>query len=198
MLFLCLSLVWPVFPHEQWLQHLPTVVAILLLAVCARKQWLTTPSFACLVALLWLHILGARYIYSYVPYDQWAEALCGTSVSDWCGWQRNHYDRLVHLCFGALLVWPVREVAARHAVLSPRWALLLAVMVVITISAAYEIFEWMIAVVMSPHNAEAYNGQQGDFWDSQKDMALALAGSLVSVLLVIFFCRKRQGTSSPV
>ena len=60
-------------------------------------------------------------------------------------------------------------------------------MVIATVGAVYEIFEWGIAVVMAPNYAESYNGQQGDLWDPQKDMALALLGSLVSLALLAFF-----------
>ena len=183
------------FPEEQALQHSATVVALVLLTVCARKEWLSTAAFTCLVGMLWLHILGARYIYSYVPYHEWFTTLCGSSPAEWFGWQRNHYDRLVHFCFGMLSIFPLYEVATRYGRLSPRWAILLSLFAIMTISAAYEIFEWMIAVVMAPDYAEAYNGQQGDVWDPQKDMALALAGSLVAAALMAIRIRRPNRVS---
>ena len=85
-----LSLVDSPYPRGQALQHAPTVVALALLAVAARRGWLTNPASCCLVAFLWLHILGARYIYSFVPYDDWSTAIWGSSISEWFGWERNH------------------------------------------------------------------------------------------------------------
>ena len=54
-----------------------------------------------------LHVVGARWIYSNVPYDAWCAAALGGKPLDWFNWQRNHYDRFVHLAFGALMVLPV-------------------------------------------------------------------------------------------
>ena len=188
-----LSLIRPLFPREQSLQHAPTVIALILLAVGARRNWLTTKAFVAVVAMLWLHILGARYIYSCVPYDDWSTRFTGISISELFGWQRNHYDRLVHLCFGALCMLPAIEVGRKHGQMARRWSVVFALFAVMTISASYEVFEWLLTVVMSPAHAEAYNGQQGDFWDAQKDMALAFAGSLVTVLLIIICsCKSKK------
>ncbi len=166
------------------MQNSPTVLALALLLVCERRQWLSRVSFVCLVVFLWLHILGARYIYSYVPYDEWTAAVFGSSISEWFSWERNHYDRLVHFAFGALWVGPIAEVAMRYGRLSRWTSVCLAVTAILGISALYEIFEWAIAVTMAPDYAEAYNGQQGDLWDPQKDMALAFAGSVVGALFL--------------
>ncbi len=187
-----LSLMGAPYPDEQALQHVPTVVAIVLLAVESRKNWITTVSFSCVIAFIWLHLLGARYIYSFVPYDDWSMAIFGTSIAEAFSWQRNHYDRLVHLCFGALCIVPVRDVALHYAQMRPRWATIFALMAVMTISALYETFEWLLTLVMSPIQAEAYNGQQGDFWDAQKDMALACAGGLLAVALLAIVNLKRK------
>ena len=179
-----LSLIRSPYPHEQLLQHIPTVLAIVALAAGMRKKWLTTIAFSCVVGFIWLHILGARYIYSFVPYDELATTLFGSAISDWFGWERNHYDRLVHFSFGALSMWPVTEVSLTRGALTRKWAIAFALFAVLGFSAFYEVFEWLIAVVMSPSHADAYNGQQGDFWDAQKDMALAFAGSVVAIPLI--------------
>jgi putative membrane protein len=184
---LAITLVHPLYPHEQWLQHPPTVLALVALFAAAHKRWLSTPAIACLVAMLALHIFGARWIYSNVPYERWCDALCGSGPHEWFGWTRNHYDRLVHLAFGLLLPLPIAEAAVRHGGLSRRWALVTAVSGVAAVSAAYEVFEWLLAITAAPEYAEHYNGQQGDPWDGQKDMALAIAGSLVAA--VCLACR---------
>jgi putative membrane protein len=177
---LAVSLIRPNYPHEQWLQHPPTVLGLLVLAWAAQKQWLSNVAATCLLAFLWLHIIGARWIYSYVPYEQWSDAILGSGPYEWFAWRRNHYDRLVHIAFGALLVVPLTEVAQRFGRMSPAWALGFALLAIAAMSAVYEVFEWLLAIVAAPDYADAYNGQQGDMWDGQKDMVLAIGGSMVA------------------
>jgi putative membrane protein len=58
----------------------------------------------------------------------------------------------------------------------------------------YEVFEWMLSIVLSPEDAESYNGQQGDYWDAQKDMALAFVGSLcmLFIICILHFIRRKS------
>ncbi len=182
-----LSLIKAPFPEEQWLQHPPTVLAIILLGISAKKNWLTTTAFFCIAAFFWLHIFGARYTYSNIPYDRWATHLFGSSVSEWFGWERNHYDRLVHFCFGLFFMFPIVEVIQKKTKLNLSWTFIFALCAISATGAFYEIFEWLLSVVMSPDTAKSYNGQQGDFWDAQKDMALAFAGSLIAIPIIIVY-----------
>ena len=176
-LLLAATLWSPIYPREQWLQHVPTVIAIPALFWAAWKGWCSNRSMTCLAAMLALHIVGARWIYSYVPYERWCDVAIGSGPREWFGWTRNHYDRLVHFAFGLLMTLPIVEASQRFLRLSVPVAITTAWLAVAGISAAYEVFEWALAVIAAPDFAEKYNGQQGDFWDPQKDMALALAGS---------------------
>jgi len=187
-LLLGASLVDPPYPSQQPLQHAPTVVAIGLLGWASRRgpadtradrYRRTRSGFYCGAAFLWLHILGARYIYTYVPYDEWSVMQFGVSINEWMGWSRNHYDRLVHFAFGVLCMPPSIRLAIDCGKMNRRWAMTFAVLVVLSVSAIYEVFEWGLTIVMSPKNAEAYNGQQGDYWDPQRDIGLAALGSLL-------------------
>lgn len=54
---------------------------------------------------------------------------------------------------------------------------------ILATSAVYEIAEWLVAVTLAPDWADHYNGQQGDVWDAQKDMALAALGAAVGLLV---------------
>jgi putative membrane protein len=99
------------------------------------------------------------------------------------GWRRNNFDRLVHLSYG-LCFGPVLFRRFRAAGRSIRWSALVAVDLVLSTSAVYELFEWAIAMTLAPGAAEAYNGQQGDMWDAQKDMSLATGGAVVAVAIV--------------
>jgi len=183
-LLLGLSLFHPPYPREQYLQHAPTIVLIAVLFEAARKQRISKLSFASITIFLWLHILGARYVYSFVPYDEWLRQWFSADTGDWFDWQRNHYDRLVHLCFGMLFLLPIAGFVVDRARISVGCGVGIAVLAVLAFSAIYEVLEWLLTVFMSPRDAEAYNGQQGDFWDAQKDMALVFAGSLVAMPVV--------------
>lgn len=171
------------YPEIALLQHIPTMLLLVAAPALLRRWPLSTASVACIVAFLALHTLGGRYAYSSVPYDDWSRALTGASLSDVFGWTRNHYDRLVHFAFGALSVIPIAEIARRWGGLGNRGAALTVLAWVLAISCLYEIFEWLLTIVAAGETAERYNGQQGDIWDAQKDMALAALGAIL-VLLV--------------
>lgn len=147
-------------------------------------------SFACCISFLWLHLIGARWIYSFVPYDDVAVSIFGQSISESFGWQRNHYDRLVHFASGLLGLPPIAEALRRRCGIQPFAAACLAMACVLAIGAAYEVLEWQIAITMSPAMAESYNGQQGDVWDPQKDLALAWIGAIVAMPLVFLIERR--------
>jgi putative membrane protein len=103
---------------------------------------------------------------------------------------------MVHLCFGGLWMVAVAELAVDRGRMSVGQAVLWSILIVTTISGLYEIFEWLLTAVVAPVRAEEYNGQQGDPWDAQKDMALALVGSLMAipVILSLHRSRLRSGT----
>jgi putative membrane protein len=186
-LLLLISCIGAPYPEQMYLQHIPTVVALALLAISGRRYPLSNAAFTCLVVFLMFHILGARYIYSYVPYDQWAKALLGTDLTSIFHFQRNHYDRVVHFVFGLLWVLPVWEVCVRAFKVPRRFAYYVAFEFVLAFSALYELVEWGLTMVLSPNDADAYNGQQGDMWDAHKDMALAMLGSLAALGILFFY-----------
>jgi len=167
------------YPEIAPLQHIPTMLLLVASPWLLRRWPLSTASVACIAAFMALHTLGGRYAYSNVPYDHWARTLTGTSLSDAFGWTRNHYDRLVHFAFGALSVIPVAEVARRWGGLGARGAALTVLAWVLAISCLYEVFEWLLTIVAAGETADRYNGQQGDIWDAQKDMALATLGAIL-------------------
>jgi putative membrane protein len=168
------------FPATAPLHHLQTLALLLAAPFLLRRCPLSDAALGCIVLFLVLHTIGGRWTYTNVPYDAWARALSGHTLSELFGWSRNHYDRLVHFGYGALAILPVREALQRHAGLGPRTSLYIAVESVLAVSALYEIFEWLLTLAMEGSVATAYNGQQGDLWDAQKDMALAALGALLA------------------
>lgn len=172
------------FPAVAPLHHIPTLL-LLIAAPFALRRWpLSNAAVGCAILFFVLHTIGGRYTYTNVPYDALAEALSGHTISEIFGFTRNHYDRLVHLAYGLLAVLPVSEALRRHGGLSQRLSLYVAVESVLAVSLIYELFEWLLALTMAGPAAEAYNGQQGDMWDAQKDMALALLGALISAAVL--------------
>ena len=89
------------YPDLAPLQHGPTVLLLLAAPWLLRRWPLSDRAVMCIALFLFLHTLGARYIYSYVPYDDWARMLVGRDISTVFGLHRNGYDRLVHGCRAA-------------------------------------------------------------------------------------------------
>lgn len=186
------SLIDSPVPELAPLQNLPSLVVLAGMVLVLRRWPMPTSAVACLCAFLALHTLGGRYAYSYVPYDQWLAALGFPSAADLFDFQRNNYDRLVHFSFGALLVHPISAALARHGKVGARLSLYIAVEFVFAASALYEVFEWALTMVLAGDNVETYNGQQGDLWDAQKDMAIAGLGALLSGVFLLLQRPHRQ------
>ena len=172
------------YPELAPLQHGPTLALVLAAPWMLRRWPLTSSAVACIFAFLLLHTLGGRYIYSYVPYDDWARALTGHDLSTAFGWARNGYDRMVHFAFGLLLMLPLAQIAERSGGMSFRWSLLFGFIVIGFVGALYEVLEWLLTLVAEGETADWYNGQQGDVWDPQKDLAAAQAGALIALLFL--------------
>ena len=139
-----------------------------------------------------LHLVGAHYTYSEVPYDEWIrghrpDPLLGL------GWQRNHYDRLVHFLYGLLFAYPTREVFLRVAAVRGFWGYYLPLDVTMATSTSYELIEWGAAELLGGDLGQAYLGSQGDQWDAQKDMALATLGAVLATVATAVTHRRRSG-----
>lgn len=167
-----------VYPPNTWLQVGP-VALLVLAAVPALRRWpLSDRAVGCAAAFLLIHLFAAHWTYSDVPYDAWSRAAVPGGIDAAMGWSRNMFDRLVHFAFGLCLMTPLAEALGRHAGDTRRRAAVEALLIVLAASALYEIFEWLLAVGMDPADADAYNGQQGDAFDSSKDMAMAALGAV--------------------
>ncbi|WP_150291334.1 DUF2238 domain-containing protein [Sphingobium estronivorans] len=183
------------YPELAPLQHGPTMLLAFAAPWLLRRWPSSNESMGCILLFLLLHTLGGRYIYSYVPYDAWARAISGHDISGTFGLARNGYDRLVHFAFGALLTAPFTEMARRYGGMRRGWSLTFAFTAVGFVGAVYEIFEWLLTVMAAGQTADWYNGQQGDMWDPQKDMAAAQIGSM---LALIGLAATRQGRAEAI
>lgn len=180
-----LTCIYPIFPRDQYLQHIGTILLLIPMVADLRKSRMPMSAFIGIALFTLLHIIGARYVYSNVPYKEWSVSL-GLVGADFFQDPRNHYDRFVHFSFGVLLFPFLVYLCKERLRQKPLIAILIAWLVIQTGSMIYEMFEWLITVVMSPATADSYNGQQGDMWDAQKDMALALIGSTIAALFYLF------------
>lgn len=171
-------LVWSwIGPHDRftwWLESIPVVAGVPLILVFQKRF----PLSSLLLILLWLHcvllVVGGHYTYARVPLGEWAR--------DWFGWTRNNYDKLGHFTQGFVPALLTRELLVRTSPLKgSRWLGFLVVCVCLAFSALYELLEWAAALA-SGAAADDFLGTQGDPWDTQTDMALALVGAVVALL----------------
>ena len=166
------------------LENLLVLLLVGTLVAVSRRFRLSAMSITLVFAFLCVHELGAHYTYSQVPYDHWSSVWLGLSFDRAAGAHRNHYDRLVHLSYGLLLVYPVREVLWRLTPLRGFWLFFVTLNIMLSTSAVYELVEWVGGAFLGNDTAKAFVGAQNDPWDSQKDMTIAVAGAFVSLLLV--------------
>ena len=184
LIVMVLASIEPLEWSSYLLHQFGTLLFLALMLGAYRYGYISSRSYALASIFLFIHIIGARYLYSYVPYDAWTQQLFGISLNELFGWQRNMYDRLVHFSYGLLLFFAMLESSKSiFNVQSTKLLVAIALMVNMSSSLLYELLEWGIATTLSPEAAEAYNGQQGDVWDAHKDMALALLGGIIAALL---------------
>lgn len=168
--------------RADWLmENLVPLALILALVVGWRWLRLSWQAYLAILLLLAVHELGAHYTYAEVPYNRWWQSLFDQSLNATMGWQRNQYDRLVHLSYGLLFYRPLRETLWRLTPLRGAWLAFLALNLVLATSALYELIEWVGGQYVGTDTARAFVATQRDPWDAQKDMALALGGALASL-----------------
>lgn len=161
---------WP-----TWLlENVPAALAVAVMFATIRRFRFSDRSYLLIVLFLALHSIGAHWGYAHMPAGLWLESALGLD--------RNYYDRLVHGCFGLLLAAPCRELLLRNARLSPHAASWFSIALVVAASAAFEVVEALIAEVASPGTGPDWLGAQGDEWDPQQDMLIALLGATAATL----------------
>jgi putative membrane protein len=166
----------PRYRADWLLENLPTFVAVPVAVVGYRRFRFSNRAYIQATVFLVLHAIGSHYTYSEVPVGDWLRDLLSLS--------RNHYDRVVHLAFGLLMLRPVRELGFRSRAAPGRFAVLyFSAAGVACWSLVYEVVEWLVASIADPAAGTAFLGIQGDVWDAQKDMALALGGAAIAALV---------------
>jgi putative membrane protein len=169
-------------PLTWWLEMSLAFVFLAVLIATHRRFVFSNLSYALIAIFLALHTYGAHYTYS--------DSALGNWLKDALAHERNHYDRIVHFGFGALLVYPIRELGRRITHLRGGWSYAVPWLCALALSAGYEIVEGWTARLVSPELGTAFLGTQGDEWDAQKDMSLANSGSLISLALGALYQRR--------
>ncbi len=174
------------FNREDWLlENVLVFVFAALLILSFKRLPLSGISYTLIFVFLCLHAVGAHYTYAEVPYDAWFRAATGGTLNQAMGWERNHFDRLVHFSYGLLLAYPIREVFLRVVDARGFWGYFLPLDVTMSTSMMYELIEWATAELVGGDLGMAYLGTQGDVWDAHKDMALASLGALIAMTVAM-------------
>jgi putative membrane protein len=172
----------PRYRGDWFLENLLVFAFAAGLVTTYRRYAFSNFSYLLIAIFLALHAIGAHSTYSETP--------IGDFLKRSFGLPRNPYDRIVHFAFGLLLVYPVREIVLRRLRAGTLGRVLVPLLAVLALSSAYEISESWVARIVSPELGTAYLGTQGDEWDAQKDMSLALSGALLGLLLAEVHLRR--------
>jgi putative membrane protein len=157
------------------MENFPVVLGLPFLVATYRKFPLTPLAYRLLFVHAIVLMVGGHWSYAEVPAGDW--------VRDALGLARNPYDRLGHFLQGLTPAIVGREILLRRTPLERgAWLAFLVVSVALAISASYELLEWWTAVAVGD-TAEAFLGTQGDVWDTQWDMFMALAGAVTGLVL---------------
>ncbi len=174
-------LIWSVIKPKELLtwvaESSPAIVVLFILIATYRKFRLTTLSYTIIAGLSILTFIGGHYTYSEVPLFNW--------LQDTYDLKRNHYDRFGHFLKGLSAI-VVMEILIRKTLLKrDAWLKGITISIILAIAALYEIVEWLSTKLpYAQKEKEDFLGMQGDKWDAQWDMFLALLGSILA--LVIF------------
>ena len=150
-LFVVLFAVLAVSPREPATWAMENAVAVLfVIGLWVTRRWFrfSRGAYVMMFSFLALHEIGAHYTYSHVPYDQTLHRFFGFSPDAVMGWQRNQYDRFLHLLYGVLLVLPLSELCRECGGLRRPGAALFAFSLILASSLLYELIEWGAAMAL--------------------------------------------------
>lgn len=169
-------------PYDRftwWLEVSPGLAGIAILLATYRRFRFTTFCYVLIALHICVLCVGGHYTYARVPVFDWLRPIFA--------WQRNHYDRLGHLMQGLVPAIIAREVLIRLEIVNRRkWIPFLVISICLGISAFYELIEWWTAM-LTGSAADDFLGSQGDVWDTQSDMCLALIGAVSALLFLSYF-----------
>ncbi len=159
-----------------FLEVVPALIALVVMAFTYKSFPLTPLLYTLILIHCIILMVGGHYTYAEVPLFDW--------ISEVMNWQRNNYDKVGHFAQGFVPVMVAREIVIRKGILTfPVWRSVFIVMFCLGFSAFYELIEWWVALATG-EGAEAFLGTQGYMWDTQSDMAFALLGAIMGLILL--------------
>ena len=175
LLVLAWSAIQPFDRFIWWLEVSPALIAAGVLLSTRRRFPLTPLTYSLILLHTIILLVGGHYTYAEVPLFDW--------LAEVFNWQRNNYDKVGHFAQGFVPAMVAREILLRNRVVKgPIWLGSIIVCISLAISALYELVEWWVALLTGTA-ADAFLATQGYVWDTQSDMAWALFGAVVAVLL---------------
>jgi len=174
------TFIWStISPYDRFtwfLETLPAIVGATILIALYRRFRFTTLAYSLICLHAVILCIGGHYTYAQVPLFNW--------IRDTFELSRNHYDRIGHFMQGFAPAIVAREILIRTSPLKKgKWLNFLVICICLALSAFYELIEWWVAATTGTA-AEAFLGTQGDVWDTQWDMSLALLGATASLVLL--------------
>ncbi len=175
------TLVWSAIdPKDQFtwfLEVIPALIGLVILAVTYKKFPLTPLLYALILIHMVILMVGGHYTYAEVPLFDWIKEVLDQS--------RNNYDKVGHFAQGFTPAILARELLIRKNIVegSKIWLNYIILSIVLAFSAFYELIEWWVALATG-EDAEAFLGTQGYMWDTQSDMMYALIGAVVAIVLL--------------
>jgi putative membrane protein len=163
----------PKYPEDWLLENLLVFLFFPFLVWMDFKHHFSVVALSMLLVFASLHSLGSHFTYAEMEYFD--------VITKWMGFERNHFDRVVHFLFGLLVFRTLFELVAIK-IETFKAAMFFTFTIVLSISTLYEIIEWLAAIIFHPELGIAFLGTQGDVWDSQKDTIAAFSGALFNIL----------------
>jgi len=162
----------PKYPQDWLLENVLVFLVFPLIVWMDKKHNYSVLSIILLLIFASLHSLGSHYTY--------AEMVHFDIITQFFGFERNHFDRLVHFLFG-LLTFRIMFEMISPSINTVKTSLLFTFTMIVSISTLYEVLEWLAASILCPELGMAFLGIQGDVWDSQKDIIAAMIGALINI-----------------
>jgi putative membrane protein len=162
----------------NWLLEVgPGLAGIIVLIALYKRFPMSHMVYFCVFLHMLILIYGGYYTYAQTPLGNWAKEVFGFS--------RNHYDRVGHVALGVFPAFVIREVLLRKTPLQKGgWLTFIIISIVLAVAAFWELLEWWVALLAASDVGTAFLGSQGDVWDAQWDMLLALLGAMAALPLL--------------
>ena len=185
-----LFLACAISPYDRlvWVAEIaPMILIVLAVAIVSKYYYrFSNTSYILMAFLVYLHTIGSHYTFERVPFGL---------ITELFGFSRNHFDRMAHFTVG-FYAYPVIELTLEKRLINgKKTAIAFGIFAIMTVAAAYEILEWIFAVMAEPDAGTAVLGSQGDIWDAQKDMLADGLGAITAAAIYLLM-NKRKATEN--